>query len=1011
MARRQSGDQPRNASQRDQNDPRATHSLDIRRTDPRPPTLRSPSHEPSALGGYDESDRHHVRFSSHHVAQELPSPSLPGEPPGGIEKIDLGTLRAKSPATGTTSAGTVSDYKMFTSASRGRRVQFRTARLAAKHRAAQLYRQYIIEGLLRQKPLPPTEDGRHIPIDPANHCPQKLVDERTGKSYKSNFIRSSRYTVWDFLPKQLLFQFSRLANFYFLVIGTMQMVPGLSTTGRYTTIIPLAIFVSFSMAKEGFDDYRRYTLDKAENRSTTYVLRGTKDASGVRKSEKPWDRLNRPFKPGSDERAPEDAEALSGSKADDEWMTVRWSQVMVGDIVRLRRDDNVPADIVLLHATGPNGIAYIETMALDGETNLKSKQASPLLAGRCAAVEGLRSCRAEVVSEDPNIDLYNYDGRITVDGETLPLTTNNVVYRGSTVRNTTEAIGLVINSGEECKIRMNASRNIRAKAPKIQSLVNKIVLFLVFFVVLISVGETIGYFRWEDKWEGSMWYLMGASLSFKNIFIAFIIMFNTLIPLSLYISLEVIKLGQLYFLGDVEMYDPVSNTPMAANTMTILENLGQVNYVFSDKTGTLTDNVMRFRKMSVAGAAWLHDMDVVRDEAVKQRKIDASARLRKRKKKSKQTAAGTGPKPEGKTIEDEYEMEETEVETYVHDEAGNPVEDDDPRRRSFGGVASSAKSMQGVGGSEPKTETLLKYLRERPNTTYSRKARHFIICMALCNTVVPEAKEDGSIEYQASSPDEHALVEAARDLGYEMVDRPANAIKLKFSCPTTGQLTVEDFEILDVIEFSSKRKRMSIIIRMPDGRICVFCKGADSALLPRLKLSNLAMQKVREVELQASRRRSQEQESVIRRRSMQGNTPRNSMAINRASTSGPRPSLGKLGALRASLDFKRRSVEVPESLDIRGARKSMGETVMSPTLSVPKDGHLSPRVSLALSGYDALDGLVDESAAANEGTIFERCFQHTDDFATEGLRTLLFAYRYLEEDEPGGPAAEDRVGG
>lgn len=1015
MARRQSGDQPRDTSQPLQTDPRSTQSLDI---SPYSPTDRSPlpplerpspsrsttnRSRPNDLpspGVYSDADRQHVRFSAY-SAGHAPVAPAPQQLSDKIERVESDS-RPGSPTAGTTSAGTESEYKIAIPRAPVGRSKLWKARETVKSEVAQVYRRFIIEGLLRRKPLPPTKDGRRIPLQAAGHCPQKLVDERTGKGYISNFIMSSRYTVWDFIPMQLIFQFSKLPNFYFLCISIMQMIPGLSTTGKYTTIIPLAIFVTFSMAKEGYDDYRRYVLDKSENRSAAWVLRGTKDASG-RKSGKPWDRIKDKVdkkKGKSEEGLEENKEALeSAASSGGEWMRIEWANVMVGDIVRLSRDDNVPADLVLLHATGPNGIAYIDTMALDGETNLKSKQASPLLAGRCQTVEDIRSCEAEVVSEDPNIDLYNYDGRVKIGDEMLPLTSNNIVYRGSTVRNTNQAVGLVVNSGEECKIRMNAQKNVRAKAPKIQSLVNRIVLFLVFVVIMISIGLTIGYYRWRAATEKYLWWLMDASLSFKEIFIAFILMFNTLIPLSLLISLEIIKLGQLYFLGDVEMYDPVSNTPMVANTMTILENLGQVNYVFSDKTGTLTDNVMRFRKMSVAGTAWLHEMDVRRDEAEKQRKIEESERLRKSKKKAKQQAKTPG-KPTD--VDDDFMPETPGVETFGLDDLRPPGDANLEQ-----GLMPSSKSTRGVSGSEPKTEALLEYLRNRPNTTFSRKARHFIICMALCNTCLPGIKDDGSIEYEAASPDEQALVEAARDLGYEMIDRPANSIKLKYPDPVTGETVIEEFEVLDVIEFTSKRKRMSIVIRMPDGRVCVFCKGADSAMLPRLKLSNLALQKAREVELQASHRRSLEQESVIRRRSIQGNTPRNStalsrgsprtsFALNRGSTSGNRPT--RIPSLRASFD-KRRSVEVPEPLDTRVPRKSMGEMVGSPTLPGPAGGHFSPRPSLALSMYEVLDNLVDESAAANEGTIFERCFQHTDDFATDGLRTLLFAYRYIEEED------------
>ncbi|XP_057674978.1 phospholipid-transporting ATPase IC [Corythoichthys intestinalis] len=538
--------------------------------------------------------------------------------------------------------------------------------------------------------------------------------------YSGNAIKTYKYNFFTFIPLNLIDQFKRVANIYFLALLILQLIPAISTLPWYTTLIPLVVVLGVTAIKDLVDDLARHRMDKAINNRKCEVL------------------------------------------LDGRFQESKWRHIQVGDVVRLKKNDFIPADLLLLSSSNPNSLCYVETAELDGETNLKFKMGLRITDERLQEERQLAQFDALIECEEPNNRLDKFTGVMHWKGQRYPLDLDNTLLRGCKIKNTEICHGLVIFAGADTKIMRNGGKT-RFKRTKIDELMNYMVYTIFALLVLAASGLAIGHSFWYDEIGSNAWYLddgRNDSRSYRG-FLAFwgyLIVLNTMVPISLYVSVEVIRLGQSNFINwDLQMYYPEKDAPAKARTTTLNEQLGQIEYIFSDKTGTLTQNIMQFKKCTIAGHSY-----------------------------------GEPTTAEGVTLD-----------------RGKPVD--------WSWNSDADKKFQFMDNS------LVACLRSKKD----KDAMDFFRLLSLCHTVMVENK-DGELVYQAASPDEGALVTAARNFGFVFVSRTQDTITIR------EMEQEKTYEMLALLDFNSDRKRMSIILKFPDGRIRLYCKGADTVIYQRL---------------------------------------------------------------------------------------------------------------------------------------------------------------------------------
>ena len=423
---------------------------------------------------------------------------------------------------------------------------------------------------------------------------------------------------------------------------------------------------------------------------------------------------------------------------EDETASVDLENIKVGQVVRILQDELIPADLVLLKSSEAHGLCYLETAAIDGETNLKLRQA-------LTATETIDKFDGIAIScAAPNNEIYNFQGSIALPNSVnLPLDRNQFLPRGTFLVNTEWILGVVIYTGTETKIMQNVKETGRRKITKmdrLNDLQNAQIVAILFVLVAILF---FGHVYYNRLILPAHWYLRlrEPNDTFKFVwsyfanFVTFLLLLNNLVPISLSVTLEIVRTFLARLINnDLDMYDEEQRIPSKAQSSNVLDELGRIEYIMTDKTGTLTCNQMNLKSLMINGQVY----------------NDFHALL--------------------KTLEME----------------------------------------------SPASQSIQRFLE-------------FLAC---CHTVMID-KRNGS--FQASSPDEMALLIGAKELGVSFISRTSEHIELKIF-----DGNIKSFETKAIIEFTSDRKRMSVVIYDSlTQKYFIVTKGADSVILPLCTTSSI----------------------------------------------------------------------------------------------------------------------------------------------------------------------------
>jgi phospholipid-translocating ATPase len=497
------------------------------------------------------------------------------------------------------------------------------------------------------------------------------------------------------VPIVLYHQFRVFSNLFFLFIAISQLIPALNIGPISTVVTPLLIVLAITIIKESVDDYKRYKRDIEVN--------------------------SQKFKKVTEEGL----------------IDIESKDIKVGDLIHLSANERIPADMILLYTSDKSRSVFLRTDQLDGETDWKLRKPVGITQemGDMLSIAALED-NAYVIAEPPNKQIYAFKGNAFIhkggDIKKEPLSLEQTMWANTVLASAT-AVGIVIYTGKETRAQKNSSD----PSPKFGAIDNElnIICKILFGFMFVCAFVIVAMDDYTD-----------VTTSMIHIF-RFIMLLSPIIPISLRVNLDFAKIVYSYRISN----DPNIPETIARNS-TIPEELGRIQYLFTDKTGTLTQNEMIFKQICFEAGTYdeegLGEMRTILKE---------------------ECAKVNGP------------MKDLEEDVHKDKEAKK------------------------------------KTRRNKANVV-----RDALTALSICHNVTPVYEESGKV-YQASSPDEVALVKIADSLNMVLNERSQTKIQLMNAA---GE--IEDYEILANFPFSSETKRMGILVRHSESqRLIFYLKGAE----------------------------------------------------------------------------------------------------------------------------------------------------------------------------------------